>query len=188
MRKIRKEFKEGVRNIQVSQEAFETTRKEDSKRKGMLESEVIKDTKINLKTKRAKMKQQGDQRFINGLTDNGTGSVKNLVQMFEGIGGLESGICLTPRKEYDFASQVRNLDDYTDVESPSKRLRLTRHEPIQNPPPSTPARASPARGPRAGRGRRRPSKQTSSSPSCRDRSGHLQSRMCQGGRNARLGH
>ena len=97
------------------------------------------------------MKQQGDQKFINRLTDNDTGSVKNLVRMFEGVGGLESGICLTPRKEYDFASQVMYLDDYTDVESPSKRLRLTRHEPIQTVPPSTPARASPARGPRAGR-------------------------------------
>ena len=61
-----------------------------------------------------------------------------------------------------------NLDDYIDVESPSKRLRLTRHEPIQTLPPSTPARASPARGPRAGRGRRRPSKPTNS-PSCLDK-------------------
>ena len=93
------------------------------------------------------------------LTDNDTGSVKNLVRMFEGIGGLESGICLTPRKEYEFASQVMNLDDYIDMESPSKRLRLTRHEPIQTPPPSTPARASSSRGPKAGRGRRWPSKQ-----------------------------
>ena len=119
----------------------------------MLESEVIRDTKINLETKRVKMKQQGDQRFINRLTDNGTGSVRNLVRMFEGIGGMEW-------KEYDIASQVRNLDDYTDMESPSKRLRLTRHGPIQT-PPSTPARASSARGPREGRGR--------SSPSCQDR-------------------
>ena len=65
----------------------------------MLESEVIKETNINLKTKRVKMKQQEDQRFINRLTDNGTGSVKNLVQRFEVLGGLESGIFLTPRKE-----------------------------------------------------------------------------------------
>jgi hypothetical protein len=109
--------------------------------------------------------KQKDQNFINMVTDNDTESVKNLVQMFEGIRGLESGICLTPRKKYEFASQVMNLDDYIDVESPSKRLRLTRHEPIQTLPPSTPARASPARGPRAGRGRRRPSKPTNS-PSC----------------------
>ena len=123
--------------VKVSEDALETTRKEENKRKGMLESEVIKETNVYLKTKRVEMKQQEDQRFINRLTDNGTGSVKNLVQRFEVLGGLESGICLTPRKEYDFASQVRHLDDYTDVESPSKRLRLTRPVPIQTPPPPT---------------------------------------------------
>ena len=58
----------------------------------MLESEVTKDTKFSLKTKRVKMKQKGDQKFINRLIDNYTGSVMN--RMFEGIGGLESGICL----------------------------------------------------------------------------------------------
>ena len=104
----KEEIKEGVRNTEASQEAAETTRKENSKRKGMLESELIKDTKINLKTIMVKMKQKGDQNFINMVTDNDTESVKNLVRMFEGIGGLESGICLTPRKEYDFASQVMN--------------------------------------------------------------------------------
>ena len=54
------------------------------------------------------------------------------------------------------------------MESPSKRLRLTKPVPIQTPPPPTPARASPTRGPRASWGRRRSSKPTSS-PSCRDR-------------------
>ena len=119
---------------------------------------MIKDTKLNLQTKRVKLKQQGDQKFIKGLTNNGTGSVRNLVQMFEGTGGQESSICWTTRKEYDFASQVRNLDDYTDVESPSKRLRLTKDDPIQAPSPSTQARASPGRSARAGRGRRQSSK------------------------------
>ena len=88
--KNQEEFKEGVRNIEVSREASETARKEDSKRKGMLESEVIKDTTIKMKTKRVKMKQQGDQKFINRLTDNDTGFIKNLVRMFKGIGGSQA--------------------------------------------------------------------------------------------------
>ena len=71
--KFREEISK-IRKIEISQEAYDTRRKEDIKKKGMLESEMIKDTKLNLKTKRVKLKQQGDQKFIKGLTNNGTGT------------------------------------------------------------------------------------------------------------------
>ena len=71
--KVKEEISK-IRKIEISQEAYDTRRKEDIKKKGMLESEMIKDTKLNLKTKRVKLKQQGDQKFIKGLTNNGTGT------------------------------------------------------------------------------------------------------------------
>ena len=127
------------------------------------------DTTFNLKTERIKLKQQGDDSFMHGVmdTDTGTGIVKNMVRKFEVLGGQESGFSLTPRKEYNFTS-ASHLAEQQSVESPSKRLRLTK--PGTSEPPATPAstRASPAWGPVSGRGRSRPSRSTSS-PSCRRR-------------------
>ena len=96
------------------------------------------------------MKQQGDDSFMHGVmdtdTDTGTGIVKNMVRKFEVLGGQESGFSLTPRKEYNFTS-ASHLAEQQSVESPSKRLRLTK--PGTSEPPATPAstRASPAWGP-----------------------------------------
>ena len=99
--------------------------------------------------------------------DTGTGIVKKMVRKFEVLGGQESGFSLTPRKEYNFTS-ASHLAEQQSVESPSKRLRLTK--PGTSEPPATPAssRASPAWGPVSGRGRSRPSRSTGS-PSCRPR-------------------
>ena len=87
-----------IKKIEISQEEIDTGRKEEiTKKKGVLE--MIKDTKVNLKTERVKRKQHGDKMFIKGLTNNGTGTVRNLVQMFEGAGGQESSICICIYKE-----------------------------------------------------------------------------------------